>query len=221
MVQFLGRAAEAGVGEIIYLGDSFQYLHRDVEVLDHRPHRSDGSVEGRCAAKASESSRSKATGISFSTKRNWLRRSIGADRRYEFTPGRLRFRLDHGDLVNRRDFQYRFWSSISKSGVARLWARLAAKIHSGGDRPQHGEPPREDQQEVPLHEARLGPPKECGIGVGVGIDVLFWGHFHTYLGLPEGRAGGTDHSGLAREPDGRDGRAGRRVVPGRLRNGTV
>ncbi len=38
--------------------------------------------------------------------------------------GERRYRLVHGDLVNRRDFQYRFWSTISKSAVARLWAGL-------------------------------------------------------------------------------------------------
>ena len=123
MCTLVRRAAATGVEEVIYLGDAFQYLIgmskfwttglRDV-MRTWREVRQHGVrilvVEGNRDFFLDEPELAKEI--------DW------SGRLYTFQAGDNRFLLDHGDLVNPRDFQYRFWSRISKSAVARVWARF-------------------------------------------------------------------------------------------------
>jgi UDP-2,3-diacylglucosamine pyrophosphatase LpxH len=85
----------------------------------------------------------------------------------------------HGDRVNLRDIQYRFWSAVSKSGLARIWARLLpaslavaivstmeARLAATNRKYRYRKPVRD------LERAASAAWAE-------GIDVLLWGHFHT------------------------------------------
>lgn len=98
---------------------------------------------------------------------------------YEFASGGRRYRLVHGDLVNRRDFQYRFWSSISKSGVARLWARLlprAAAVAIVRRMEAHlATTNRKFRYTKPIADLK----KNAEEAWAEGVETVFWGHFHT------------------------------------------
>ena len=185
MIRMVGKAADTGVGEIIYLGDSFQYLIGMSkfwttalnEVMGAwRKARREGirvvAIEGNRDFFLDETE--------LVPEIDW------SGRRYEFDAGALRFRLDHGDLVNRRDFQYRFWSSISKSGVARLWARLLPQsiaVSIVRRMENHlAQTNRKFRYTKPVADLR----KEAELAWAAGIDVLFWGHFHTYWDYRKG-----------------------------------
>jgi UDP-2,3-diacylglucosamine pyrophosphatase LpxH len=172
------RAAGDGVGEIVYLGDGFQYLIGISkfwtaalrEVMEARREvRARGVrvvvVEGNRDFFLDEAE--------LAAEIDW------SGRQYDFSSGDRRYRLDHGDLVNRRDLQYRFWSWLSKCAPARLWARLL--------------PQSVAVTIVRLMEAHLAttnrrfrytkPISDLGNAArrawAEGVDVLFWGHFHT------------------------------------------
>jgi UDP-2,3-diacylglucosamine hydrolase len=98
---------------------------------------------------------------------------------HSFTAGGRRFLVEHGDLINAGDWRYRFWRGLSKSGAARLWARLL--------------PLRLAQRVVRNTEFRLSqtnfshrrtlPVQRLGAEAErhftAGVDVLLWGHFHV------------------------------------------
>jgi UDP-2,3-diacylglucosamine pyrophosphatase LpxH len=107
-------------------------------------------------------------------------------RRFEFLAGEKAYRLVHGDLINRRDFQYRFWSTVSKSTVARWWARLLpsslavtivrrmeAHLATTNRKFRYAKPIRD------LSNCALSAWDE-------GVDVVFWGHFHTPWEIRDG-----------------------------------
>ena len=172
------RTADEGVGEIIYLGDAFQYLIgmskfwtaslREV-MGAWREARTSGVriivVEGN---------------RDFFLDEEEIAREIDwGGRRYEFSQSDVRYRLDHGDLVNRRDLQYRFWSRVSKCAPARLWARwlprsmavaivrrMEAHLATTNKKFRYTKPIAD------LKRAAESAWDE-------GIDVLFWGHFHS------------------------------------------
>jgi len=179
MNSLVRRAADEGAGEVIYLGDAFQYLigmskfwtkaHGLVMEAWRNARRSGIRIvviEGNRDFFLDEAE--------LATEIDWSGRS------YEFASGAKRYRLDHGDLVNRRDFQYRFWSKVSKSTIARIWARLL---------------PRPVALAIVRHmEAHLATTnlkfrytkpiedlrRSASSAWAEGVDVLFWGHFHTH-----------------------------------------
>jgi len=109
-------------------------------------------------------------------------------RRYEFTAGNRRYRLEHGDLVNRRDLQYRFWSVLSKSRVARWWAellpqRLALTIVRRMEQ-KLAKTNRKYRYRKPIAQLK----KTARQAWEVGIDVVLWGHFHSLWQLDEASA---------------------------------
>jgi len=190
MITLVERAASSGVGEIIYLGDGFQYLigmskfwtRGVVTVLEawQRARSAGvqiGIVEGNrdFFLDAPE----------LAEKIDW------SGRRYEFESGGRRFRQVHGDLVNKRDFQYRFWSSISKSGIARVWARLlprAAAVAIVTRMEAHlATTNRKFRYVKPIADLKRCAKKAWAEGVG----TLFWGHFHTPWSFDDG-----DHEAL-------------------------
>lgn len=178
MQALVRRAAECGVGEIIYLGDAFQYLIgmskfwttsvREVlevwrEVRDRGLRI--GIVEGNRDFFLDEAD--------LASELDW------ASRRYEFKAGSTHFRLVHGDLVNRRDLQYRFWSKVSKSAPARVWARLLPRGLAVAI-VRH----MEAHLAMTNRRFRYTIPKRDLVRSAAdawadGVDVLLWGHFHA------------------------------------------
>jgi UDP-2,3-diacylglucosamine hydrolase len=178
MSSFVRHAAKQGVNEIVYLGDAFQYLigmskfwtsglrevlvswrevrHRGVRIVLIEGNRDFFLAEPDLAAEI-----------------DW------SGRRYLFTSGDRRFLLDHGDLVNRRDFQYRFWSKVSKSGIARVWARLLPQsLAVAIVRHMEAHLATTNQRfryTIPGDDLR----RHAREAWAAGIDVLFWGHFHA------------------------------------------
>ena len=100
--------------------------------------------------------------------------------------GKRRFLLEHGDLINRSDRSYRFWRAISKSGSARVWARLLPRRLAR--RIVLGTESRLAQTNFTYHvdlpEADLEAAARRHFAAGV--DVVLWGHFHRPWSLVEG-----------------------------------
>jgi UDP-2,3-diacylglucosamine pyrophosphatase LpxH len=179
MSSLVHRAAEHGVDEIIYLGDGFQYLIGMSkfwtsglrQVLDSwREVRRRGTriavIEGNRDFYLGEPD--------LAAEIDW------SGRRYTFLSGDRRFLLDHGDLVNRRDSQYRFWSKVSKSAIARIWARLLPRsLAVAIVRHMEAHLATTNQKfryTIPVDDLR----RHAREAWADGIDVLFWGHFHAF-----------------------------------------
>lgn len=178
MLHLLGAAADSGVGELIFLGDVCRYLigypkfwTRSVEAIVDawRSLRRRGVrvvlIEGN---------------RDFFLDAPPLAREVDfAGRRFDATAGARRFRFEHGDLVNRRDLQYRFWSTVSKSGPARLWARLLPRRMAvaivRGMEARLAETNRRFRYVKPVADL----DRTARSAWSSGVDVLMWGHFHT------------------------------------------
>lgn len=178
MAGLVVRAAEAGFDELIYLGDAFQYL------IGMRKFWTAAILEVIAAWDRVRERGVRVVVIEgnrdfFLDEPDLAARIDFGGRRYEFQAGSRRYRVDHGDRVNLRDFQYRFWSGVSKSRVARTWARLLpdsvavaivthmeARLAKTNRRFRYRKPTRD------LTRAA----REAW---GEGIDMLLWGHFHT------------------------------------------
>lgn len=179
------RAAGEGVGEVIYLGDAFQYLIGMSKFWTSSLREVMGSWR--------EVRRSGVRIVVIEGNRDFFldEPELAAEidwsgRRYEFAAGDRQFLVDHGDLVNRRDLQYRFWSTISKSAVARIWARLLPRSlavaivrHMEGHLAKTN---RKFRYTKPIEDLR----RSASSAWADGIDVLFWGHFHTHWECREG-----------------------------------
>jgi UDP-2,3-diacylglucosamine pyrophosphatase LpxH len=178
MSSLVRRAAAQGVNEIVYLGDGFQYLIGMSkfwtsglrEVLDSWREVRRGGVR----IVVIEGNRDFFLGErEFATEIDW------SGRRYVFSSGERRFLLDHGDLVNRRDIQYRFWSKVSKSAIARIWARLLPKSLAVAIvrymEAHLATTNRKYRYTIPVDDLRRHAEKAWEDG----IDILFWGHFHA------------------------------------------
>ncbi len=178
MTSLVESAAAGGAGEIIYLGDAFQYLigmskfwttgvlrvletWREVRAAGLRI----GIVEGNRDFFLDEPD--------LAAEIDW------SARLYEFESAGRRFRLVHGDLVNPRDFQYRFWSTISKSAVARLWARLlprpAAVAIVRRMEAHLARTNRKFRYTKPINDLE----RSAAEAWAAGVQTVFWGHFHT------------------------------------------
>jgi UDP-2,3-diacylglucosamine hydrolase len=171
-------AAETGVNELVYLGDAFQYLIgmskfwttalKEV-MASWREARQRGLrivvIEGNRDFFLDEPE--------LAAEIDW------SGRLYEFECEGRRFLLDHGDLVNRRDFQYRFWSKVSKSVIARVWARLLPRpvaVAIVRHMESHlAKTNRKFRYTKPVDDLR----RYARAAWARGVDVLFWGHFHT------------------------------------------
>jgi len=178
MVSVVERAAAGGVEEIIYLGDAFQYLigmskfwTRDVlRVLESwRKARTAGLTIGLI-----EGNRD------FFLDAPELANEIDWSARVrDFETGGRQYRLVHGDLVNRRDLQYRFWSTISKSAVARMWAQLLPRpvaVAIVRHMEAHlAKTNRKFRYKKPIEDLKRSAGESWADGVG----TVFWGHFHT------------------------------------------
>ncbi len=105
---------------------------------------------------------------------------------YGFAAGGRRFLVEHGDLVNRQDRQYRLWRSVSKSLLAFWGARMMPRFFA--------------QAIVVTTERALAKTnfryrrvlpeddlvREAKKHFACGVDVVFWGHFHRFWAFNEG-----------------------------------
>ncbi len=97
---------------------------------------------------------------------------------HSFAAGGRRFLLEHGDLVNRHDRRYLFWRSVSKSRLARLWARMLPGafarrvVHATEERLRR----TNFSYRVALPVTQLEAKAQRHFAAG--IDVLLLGHFH-------------------------------------------
>lgn len=178
MSAHLRLAAERGVGEVIYLGDAFQYLIgmskfwtssvREVLAV-WRELRAQGLSIG-----VIEGNRD------FFLDEPDLRAEIDwSGRSRRFAAGGRSYLLVHGDLVNRRDLPYRFWSTVSKSGVARGWARVLPRrlaVAIVRHMESHlAKTNRRFRSMKPVDDLERSAERAWAEGV----DVLLWGHFHS------------------------------------------
>jgi UDP-2,3-diacylglucosamine pyrophosphatase LpxH len=178
MAGLVGRAADAGFGELIYLGDAFQYLigmskfwtpavRRVLAEWDRARRRGVrvALIEGNRDFFLDEPE--------LAAHVDWT------GRRYQFDAGERSYRVVHGDRVNLRDVQYRFWSAVSKSRPARIWARLlpaslAVAIVNHMEA-RLAATNRKYRYRKPIRDLERSASKAWAEGV----DVLLWGHFHT------------------------------------------
>jgi UDP-2,3-diacylglucosamine pyrophosphatase LpxH len=177
MTSMVLDAGEQGVTEIIYLGDAFQYL------IGMSKFWTPGVIEVMSAWR-----RLRAAGVTIGViegNRDFFLDAAdlqaeldwsGTSR--DFVAGDRHYRLVHGDKVNRRDLQYRFWSRISKSLPARVWAHLLppslANAIVRGMEARLAETNRKFRYRKPLPCLRRAAERAWSQGV----DVILWGHFH-------------------------------------------
>lgn len=178
MVELLERAGDAGIGEIVYLGDVCQYLIGLSKLWT-------GGIRTLLAAWKELRERGVRIVVVEGNRDFFLDEPEMAPyldlaaRRYEFTAGSTRFRLEHGDRVNRRDYQYRFWAGVSKCYPARLGARVlprgvAVRIVESMEA-RLAKTNRRFRYKKPVDDL----VREAHNAWNDGVDVLFWGHFHT------------------------------------------
>jgi UDP-2,3-diacylglucosamine hydrolase len=106
--------------------------------------------------------------------------------RESFYAGNRRFFLTHGDMINDRDYPYRFWRRLSKNMMTKLAVKLwpAASARRFVDRVE-----RRLRNANFKHKRRL--PTELMEEYGrkrreEGYDVVVFGHFHHKLLLESG-----------------------------------
>ena len=170
MSSLVSRAAASGVDELIYLGDAFQYLIGMSKFW---------------------------TSAVFEVMEIWRevrRRGV----RIVVIEGNRDFFLDEPDLAAELDWsgrcyefaaghrQYRFWSTLSKSAIARIWARLLPRslaIAIVRRMEAHlAKTNRRFRYTKPIQDLR----RSASQAWAEGIDVLFWGHFHTHWACQDG-----------------------------------
>ena len=185
MAKLVRSAPEHGVGEIVYLGDAFQYLVGMEKLW----------IEAvRTVLPAWDAVRRRGVRIVLvEGNRDFFldHPDLAAHRDeaglvYEFTAGGRRFRAVHGDRVNQRDLAYRFWRRLSKSplsrlGMAALPRGLARRIVAGMEA-RLATTNRRFRYEKPVEALR----REARAAWAEGGDVLLWGHFHTAWETSEG-----------------------------------
>ena len=185
MVTLLKHAERAGVGEILYLGDTFVYLlgmskfwTASIEMVLEAW---DGFRSRGGTVRLIEGNRD-----FFLDEEDLVCRVDESALSLEFSAGDVTFRLVHGDKVNQRDWQYLFWSRLSKCLPARLWARwLPRRLAVAIVRKMEARLARTNRKfryEKPVEALR----DEALRSFRRGVDVLFFGHFHTLWTFAEG-----------------------------------
>lgn len=106
---------------------------------------------------------------------------------YGFAAGGRRFLVEHGDLINRRDRQYRLWRAVSKSLPAFWGAQLIPKVVAQAIVVRM----ERALAKTNFSYRRLLPEddlvREARKHFACGVDVVFWGHFHRYWAFSEGQ----------------------------------
>lgn len=185
MVALIGRAEREGVGEILYLGDTFQYLIGMSKFWT-------ASIQTVLAAWDGFRSRGGTVRLIEGNRDFFLDEEDLAGRvdqstlSLEFSAGEVTFRLIHGDKVNQRDWQYLFWSHVSKCLPARLSARLLPRrIAVGIVRKMEARLARTNRKfryKKPVEALR----QEALKSFRRGVNVQLFGHFHTLWTFSDG-----------------------------------
>ena len=178
MAGLVRRAAAAGYGEIVYLGDAFQYLIGMSKFWTAGMREVMGAWE--------EARRSGVRIVVIEGNRDFFLDETElagqvdwTGRCYQFVAGSTSYRLVHGDRINLRDLQYQFWSRFSKCVFARWWARaLPRSIAVSIVRTMEARLATTNQRfryQIPATALRRSARRAWQEGV----DVLLLGHFHT------------------------------------------
>jgi len=185
MCALLRRSADRGVGEVIYLGDTFQYLIGMPKFWTAAV-RQVLAVWDELRARGIRVVLIEGNRDFFLDEPGLSDRVDAVGRSYEFTTETRRYRLVHGDRVNLRDHQYRFWSAVSKSTIARIWARLLPRPIAVGIvthmEARLAKTNRKFRYRKPVADFR----RTAAEAWAEGIDVLMWGHFHTLWRINDG-----------------------------------
>jgi len=185
MEGLLDAARLGGVEEIVYLGDACQYL---IGMSKFWLPATREVLQAWARARAAGVRISVVEGNrDFFLDEADLRPYVSwSGRRYEVEAGARKVRFEHGDRLNRVDLQYHFWAWVSKSGPARLWARLLPRSTA--------------VRIVTSMEARLtrtnwrfryrkpvkALTRTARRAWAEGVDLMLWGHFHTPWEIAEG-----------------------------------
>lgn len=105
---------------------------------------------------------------------------------HSFSAGGRRFLLEHGDLVNLRDWRYLAWRRLAKSSLARLGARLLparlARRIVAGTEARLARTNFSYRSLLPAERMRL----IAAAHFAAGVHVVLWGHFHRPWRLARG-----------------------------------
>lgn len=178
MVSLVEEACRRQVGELIYLGDACQYLIGMTKFWT----RGVREVLGAWA----EARRHGVRVVLIEGNRDFFLDEPDLEpfrdeavTSYEIRTDRTTVRMVHGDRINREDHRYLFWAAVSKSRLARLWARLlprpiAVRIVETMER-RLAETNRRFRYRKPVAALEAAARSAWADGV----DLLLWGHFHT------------------------------------------
>jgi UDP-2,3-diacylglucosamine hydrolase len=185
MIKLIDEALSSGVGELIYLGDAFQYLIGMSKFW---------TADGRSVIESWRRARHSGVRICliegnrdfFLDEPDLAGAADWTGRTYEFSAGDRNFVLTHGDRVNLRDVSYRFWAAVSKSYFARLWARLLPQLIAvtivRRMEARLAKTNRRFRYRLPTSSLKTSAEKTWAAGA----DVVLWGHFHRKWSLVEG-----------------------------------
>ena len=177
MVVLLEQAERAGVDEVLYLGDTFQYLIGMSKFwtagIEKVLEAWDGFRSRGGAVRLIEGNRD-----FFLDEEDLARRIDESALSLEFSAGDVTFRLVHGDKVNQRDWQYLFWSRLSKCLPARLWARwLPRRLGVAIVRTMEARLARTNRK-FRYNKPAKALREEALTAFRRGVDVQLFGHFH-------------------------------------------
>jgi len=197
----MGEVRIRRAGEVVFLGDLFRTLVGFPRFWDARVHAGLGELAGL--------RREGVRVVLIEGNRDFFLDAEALDpyrdvagQAHSFSAGGRRFLLEHGDLINTRDRQYRFWRRLSKSRTARLWARLLpaalARRVVRSTESKLSQTNFSYRRDLPEEDLARAARRHFDAGV----DVVLWGHFHREWRLTA---------------DGREAR----VVPGWMETGTI
>lgn len=109
-------------------------------------------------------------------------------REFTFQAGAKRYLVVHGDMINDRDYQYRFWRRFSKNPVMKLGVRMipgpiARRIVHGVER-RLARSNFKHKYRLPLELMERFGRQQADLG----YDRIVFGHFHNKTLVPAGRA---------------------------------
>lgn len=178
MISMLLKAHDLGVMEIIYLGDGFQYLI-GMSKFWTRPVTEVMSVWRRLRGAGVRIGVVEGNRDFFLDAPELAAEIDWSGTAVEFTAGARRCRLVHGDKVNLRDLQYRFWSRLSKCAPARLWARLLPRPVAVGIVRTMEARLAETNRRFRYHRPLASLRRAAEAAWTEGVDLVVWGHFHA------------------------------------------
>ena len=185
MARLVRSLPDKDFGELIYLGDAFQYLLGMSKFW----------TAAVCEVIAAwETARSKGVQIGliegnrdfFLDETDLLERVDWTGRSREFEAGERRYRLVHGDRVNLRDLQYQFWSRFSKSSLARYWARMLPRSLAVNIVRSMEARLAKTNVRFRYHTPEKALQRSASRAWANGVDVLVWGHFHRWWQYMDG-----------------------------------